>query len=227
MRVVSWNIELGRNIEQAVDELVDFGFGDADIVLLQEMSPASVSQLSILLDMEHRYYADATHRQTGLPFGNAILSRWPMGEATPVRLPHVAAVGGLARSAVRTQVDVDGIPVIAYSIHIETVLMRLQYRNQQVKTIADHTRCDPAKPMIIGGDFNTASRRSIRGFDRLLADVGFVRATDGVGSTFDRFGRSFALDHIYAQGLVPIGRGAIADASASDHQPVWTAFDMS
>jgi len=150
---------------------------------------------------------------------------WPMAETTPVRLPHVATVGGLPRTAVSTVVEVDGTAVVAYSIHIETVLMRLAFRNQQVRAIAEHAQCEVGMPIVVGGDFNSASQRSIRGFDRLMFDGGFVRVTEGASSTFDRFGRSFQLDHIYAHGLVPVGSGAIADASASDHQPIWTELD--
>ena len=80
--------------------------------------------------------------------------------------------------------------------------------------------------VVIGGDFNSASARSIRVFDSAMGEAGFTRASATVGSTFERFGRPFTLDHLYAHGLRAQVSGVVASASASDHQPVWSHFNM-
>jgi endonuclease/exonuclease/phosphatase family metal-dependent hydrolase len=225
-RVVSWNIELGRNLDQAADELRTIEpLADADIVLLQEMDDEGTAFLAGELAMDHHYDSPAPHPLTGKPFGNAILSRWPLLEAAEVRFPHRARVQGQLRGATKAVVDLQGTHVTGYSVHIETVLMGTRRRSAQVRTLGSDAGRTPAPHMVIGGDFNAATARSRRAFDAALGEAGLLRATNDERGTFERFGRSFALDHIYTRGLRVLASGVAAEPGASDHQPVWAELE--
>lgn len=222
IKVVSWNIELGLGVERAIEDLTTIPeLQDPDILLLQEMSPDSARRIADELGMAFRYSAPAHHPKTKQPFGNAVLSPWPLTETTEIPLPHSAPVQGQARAATSATVIVDGVVVIAYSVHIETVLLELRRRRRQVRTVGEHATDSPwAGPVVIGGDFNSASKRSLTAFDQTLHGYGFDRLTTA-DPTFGRFGRPFALDHIYGRHLDPIETGVARAATASDHQPVW------
>lgn len=79
MRIVSWNIELARNTARAAAELTASDrLRSPDLLLVQEMAPRSVVDLAARLELEYRFVAPAIHPKTGTPFGNAVLSSWPM-----------------------------------------------------------------------------------------------------------------------------------------------------
>lgn len=226
MRVVSWNIELGRNIERAAADLAaNERLRSPDVLLVQEMAPRSVAELAERLDVDFRFVAPASHRKTGTPFGNAVLSPWPMSDVIETPMPHTAVVMGQRRSVASAVVDVDGVPVVAHSVHLETVLLPLRRRVAQVRSIA-HATAEHPHPSIVGGDFNAASSRSLRRFDSPLHSVGFARVTDESMSSFRRFGREFALDHLYVRDLTVRSIGVEATSAASDHRPVWAELEV-
>jgi len=222
VRVVSWNIEHGRDIEGAAEDLrtIDELF-DADVLLVQEVDGDAARVLGDLVGMDAAYLDAPAHRATGRQFGNAILSPWPIDEVTSIPMPFVASVGGHPRIALGATIDVDGLPLRAYSIHVETVLLSLSRRAAQVAAVAAHASARPDLDVVIGGDFNTATSRSVAVFDRVMGDYGFDRLDDGAEPTFDRFGRSFRLDHLYGRGVETVSGGTALDAATSDHQPLW------
>ncbi len=219
---MSWNIEHGRDIDGAAEDLqtIDELF-DADVLLVQEVDGDAASVLGELVGMQSAYLDAPPHRSTGRPFGNAILSPWPITDVTSIPMPFVASVGGHPRIALGATVDIDGHPLGAYSIHVETVLLSLSRRAAQVAAVAAHASARPGVDIVIGGDFNTATSRSVSVFDRVMGDYGFDRLDDGAEPTFDRFGRSFRLDHLYGRGLELVSGGTALDAGTSDHQPLW------
>lgn len=226
MRVVSWNIELGRNIEQAADDIQHSEhLRDPDVLLVQEMAPHTVADLADRLCLDFRFAAAASHPKTGTPFGNAILSSWPMSDVIETPMPYTATVMGQKRSAASAVLDVNGVEVVAFSVHLETVLLATRHRVAQVRSVAEVTNFH-SHPCIIGGDFNTASARSLRNFDAPLHSVGFERVTDSSMKSFRRFGRDFALDHLYVRDLTAQSVGVEMSSTASDHQPVWAELNM-
>jgi len=226
MRIVSWNIELGRNVAQAAAEIeASDRLRSPDVLLVQEMSPDSVEELAGRLDLDVRFAAPAVHPATGAPFGNAILSSWPMSELIESVMPHTAAVMGQERSVVSAVVTVDGVDVVAHSVHLETVLLSTRRRVAQVGVVAEAADRH-LFPSFAGGDFNAASSRSLRKFDEPLYSVGFDRVTDGSMKSFKRFGRDFALDHLYVRDFSTRAVGVESAPTASDHQPIWAELEV-
>lgn len=226
MRVVSWNIELGRNIAQAAAEIeASDRLRAPDVLLVQEMAPDTVAELGERLGLDVRFAAPAIHPGTGALFGNAVLSAWPMSDVIETVMPHTAVVMGQQRSAVSALVTVDGVEVMAHSVHLETVLLSTRRRVDQVGSFAE-VADQHMQPAVAGGDFNAASSRSLRKFDEPLFSVGFDRVTDGSMKSFRRFGRDFALDHLYVRDLTTRAVGVELTPTASDHQPMWAELDI-
>ncbi len=223
MRVVSWNIELGREVDTAAQELRTAAeLSTADVLLVQEMDPDGVARLAELLDMDFRYEWTDHHPFTHAPFGNAVLSRWEMSEAVAVPLPHSVPFAGVGRCAVMCTVDVDGEVVRAASVHLETALLPLRLRMAQVATMLERFPAgDTSRPLVVGGDFNTASLRSLRRTDGAMTDAGLVRLTSAALPTFRRFNRDFTLDHLYGEQLRVRDSGVVPDVASSDHYPIW------
>ena len=195
------------------------------------MNPDSAAHLAAGLGMNHHYDAIADSCVTGLPFGNAVLARWPMRSFATIRLPGVALIKPQPRCAVHAVVEVDGIAVSAISTHLETAYMSRRGRVAQARTMAHHRLVSQPVVTVVGGDFNSASALAVRATDRVMAGAGMVRATSGTQETFRRFALPFTLDHLYARGphsrpLRVNASGVVSSATASDHFPIWTDLAM-
>ncbi len=225
---MAWNIEHGRKIDQAIDEIQSTPeLASSDIILVQEMSPDSAAQLADGLDVNHVYGAVADSCVTGLPFGNAVLSRWPITGSETIPLPGVAPISPQPRCAVHATVEINGTVISAISVHLETAYMRRKGRTAQARALARHPLANRPVPTVIGGDFNSASPLAVQAIDRVMNGAAFARATDAGEPTFRRFSRPFTLDHLYARGVSghpwkTAASGVIQTATASDHQPIWT-----
>ena len=230
MRIVSWNIEMGRHIDRAADVIAHHpDLQGADVIFAQEMSTEGTDDLASRLGMHAHYHSAASHKMSGHPFGNAVLSRSPLRDCTPVLLPHKARIDGLARSALFATVqphgDGVGTSVLVASAHIETVLLSIRRRSEQIEAIADFVR-NSSKPVVIGGDFNSASSRSRQAFESVFAEAGLSRLS-GIGQeTFRRFGRPFVLDHFFGRGVTVVDSGVVAVESVSDHEPIWVELSI-
>ncbi|MFV0308659.1 MAG: endonuclease/exonuclease/phosphatase family protein [Desertimonas sp.] len=221
--VVSWNIEHGLDAGGAASMLRDHPIARlADVVLLQEMDEAGVGVIAAALTGEYAYARASVHRATGRDFGNAVIARHPVTDSAVTGLPHRAAVRGEPRITISARVGVPQGAVIAVSTHTEVATMSLRRRRDQFATAAAAPSC--ACPIVVGGDFNTASRRSIGALDAAMGSMGFLRASSTDAVTFRRFGRGFTMDHLFTRGLDVVGTGVIGPAPASDHRPIWTSF---
>jgi endonuclease/exonuclease/phosphatase family metal-dependent hydrolase len=221
LRVVTWNIELGKNVDSAAELLTTQpDLRDADLILVQEMSPASIDRLSQLLELPALYSSPANHPKTKEPIGNAVLSPWPMREPEQLLLPYTAVWAGLARSAQFVVATINDVDILVGSVHIEIVLLALKRRALQVASVADHASQN-SMPSVVGGDFNSASARSRRVFTDAMMNAGLQRMSPDNEPTFKRFSRPFALDHVFGRGMRGLDTGVVSGAQASDHDPVW------
>jgi endonuclease/exonuclease/phosphatase family metal-dependent hydrolase len=160
------------------------------------------------------YYPAVVRRGTGRRFGNAILSRWPIVDDDKLILPRVSVFGRMQRIATAATLDVGGVPLRVYSVHLATpVDLSLRARNDQFRAILDDAAPHPR--VIIGGDMNSGA------MPRHAERRGFHWATEE-GPRTAAFGR---WDHIVYRGLAPAEpdpSGTILDPrEASDHRPVW------
>lgn len=222
LKVVSWNIQFGADVDGALDELRRIRpLMDADIILLQEMGSEGVDRLALALEMDSAYACACVHPKSGREFGNAVLSATPLVDVRTVKLPHQASIGGTPRLAIGATTTVGASEIEVWSVHTEVTTMRWWKRAEQFDAIVTAASSSGAKHLVIGGDFNTATDRSIAGLTERMETIGAERLTTQAGHSLRRVRRPFTLDHVYARGLRSIDVGVCPDTTASDHAPIW------
>ena len=171
-RVVTYNIKLGRNLEQAIYELEnEEGLQDADVVFLQEMDPDGVEEMAQRLKYDYIYYPAALHSTHDKGFGNAVLSRWPIIEHQKVVLPHEHPIRKMQRNAVFALLKVGEVEVLTCSVHTELYIIGHESKMDQVEEVVKNI-ADSFEYVIIGGDFNTDTDYSVIGTERIFRRAG-------------------------------------------------------
>lgn len=228
LRVVSWNIEFARRTHRAASALQWHpDLRESDIVLLQEMDESGTAEIAGHLGLSYAYIAASIHPQTGRNFGNAVLSRWTLSDVDVVHLPYLASLQGQPRLALSATVQHPAGSVRAFSVHSETPVLTRRKRLLQFVALGDAVGRWPDVPVVVGGDFNTASARSIRAVDEELGGRTLRRVSAGVGPTLRRAGRRFELDHVFAARLWPIAARTADAHDASDHLPICVDLSFS
>ncbi len=222
LKVVSYNVNDGLDVAQVTRELGMYNpLRGADFMLLQEMDEVGTEQIARELQCNYIYYPSTMPARIARNFGNAILSRWPLSQPHKLILPHKHPTNKQLRIAVRATAELPDREITLYSVHTETYTVMTKHRKAQVAAIVDDI--GPGKsPVIVGGDFNTVSGRSIRRLKRLFGEIGLLRASAGAGTTVKKYKiRPSAADHIFTRGFEVKDRGTLYAALASDHFPVW------
>jgi len=218
--VVTYNIQKGLAVDKAGEAFQRVErLREVDVILLQEMEETGVEQLARWLRANYVYYPAFT-RQNGRNAGNAILTRWPLADARKVILPRRHPVSGQLRIGVRAAVNVAGKSVAVYCVHTETYSTLASHRNAQVAAIVDDIGPGES-PVIVGGDFNSVSRRSIQRLTVQFAAIGLSRVSADAGPTITKLRFRSIVDHVFARALDPIASGTVEGADASDHVPLW------
>ncbi len=218
LTVVSSNTHFVENIGLAIEELGEIP--KIDILLLQEVDEVETERIARALKHNYVYYPASVHTKHDKNFGNAILSRWTIKKSEKLILPHENPKNGQIRIAVCAIVVVDKVEILTCTVHTETAWLGYKKRLEQVDTLINNID-DDAEYVIVGGDFNTVSSRSVRDLDDRFEGVGLKRATHRVGVTTARLPVGFAMDHIYTRGMSVLDAGKHSQAKASDHLPIW------
>ena len=224
LRLVTWNIQYGKNAEQAAMALLENeNLREADVLLLQEMDETAVSQIAQTLQLNYIYYPASVHSHHDKNFGNAILSPWPLSQPTKLILPHENPKNDQTRIAVRAVADVNGVPALIYSTHTETIWLSAPKRAAQIEAITDDIAAngDDYAIVIVGGDFNSTTAVSIDNITTQFESVGLERVSVGASPTIIIGGIDFTADHLFAKGITLIENGVEKEIEISDHFPVW------
>ena len=211
LRVVTFNLKWGREIDRAADLLSRPGpLRDADLVVLEEMDRPATERLAAALGMSWVYVPSAVHPVPKKDFGVALLSPWPLEDARKLPLPHLSRFRKLRRSAAVATLHSPLGPIRVYGIHFESpagAWDRVR-RDQGQAVLADAAGW--AGPVVVVGDFNG------RAGPQVLASAGFSWPTEKVKNTAG----PFDFDHVLARGLCPAGPGAAAAAAVpAGHRP--------
>jgi len=215
LRVVSFNIAFARQVDSAIALLAsEPALRDADVILLQEMDEKGTGRIAEALGLGYVYYPAILAFRTHRPFGNAVLSRWPIVADGKVVLPHVSRFARTQRTATAVTIRVGSSLVRVYSTHLGTMTdLAPPSRREQLQAIIADARS--YRRVVIGGDMND------EGVGRVAREMGYAWPTQHGPSTH-MLGR---LDHIFIRGLGSPDSGAagtVLDAhGSSDHLPVW------
>jgi endonuclease/exonuclease/phosphatase (EEP) superfamily protein YafD len=212
LRVVSFNVKLGRNVPGAITVLEKSPLAGADVISLQEMDELGVERIARAMKLNYAYYPGSIHPTDDRYFGPALLSRWPIERSWKLILPHEGRIRHQMRTATGAILRIGNRRVLAYAVHLETqIKISDQGRRDQVQTILDDAAQFPG-PTVIAGDFNS------EGIGPFLVRHGYRWLTERVGPSIT----IFSWDHIFVRGLTPRQAGVMHDVrGASDHKPVW------
>jgi endonuclease/exonuclease/phosphatase family metal-dependent hydrolase len=220
LRIVTFNIKFGREIDQAIDVLGHGRLAGADIMALQEMDETGVERIARALQLNYAYYPGSIHPVDRRYYGPALLSRWPIERSWKLILPHWGRVRHQQRTVTAAVLRVRGERILAYAVHLETQLrISDAAREDQVSAIL-RDAAGFTGPVVIAGDFNS------QGIGPFLVRHGYSWLTSRVGPTI----AFFSWDHIFVRHLIPTrspGAGLIKNVrGASDHRPVWAVVLM-
>lgn len=220
--VVTWNIKFGLDVSGAISALTEADeLQGASIILLQEMDQPGTAAIADALGYTWKFTSATAHPQTGRDFGNAILAPGPLDRYEAAWLPHDTGRQITPRIVVWATTTVGGRSIAVGSAHTETPALALKRRIEQFAAVARGPLEPRAEPLLIGGDFNTASNRSIDALTTAMESVGLTRLSANAGWTLQRAGRRFTLDHVFGRGFEVRGSGAVRGLAASDHAPLW------
>jgi endonuclease/exonuclease/phosphatase family metal-dependent hydrolase len=224
LTVVSYNIWFAENINQALLELKEIKSQKGlDIILLQEMDEAGTEQIARELQLNYVYFPAAIEPTYDKNFGNAILSGWPIVDTQKLILPHKSLSNRMNRIATRATIRIDGADILAYSVHTESLFTLPRFRVDQYTAILDDIGPE-ARLVIVGGDFNSFTEADVEEIEDHYRPAGFMRVSEGSGSTIVKYGIEVVSDHIFAKGFVVAETGKMAGATASDHLPIWVTL---
>lgn len=182
MRVVTWNLwweftEPEVRYAAIADDLADLA---PDVLLAQEIGPGRAEALADRLgatatwgggQVDPERFPPGPHE---VPFGNAVISRWPVLRELVVPLPKPDGDGG-TRQLVAGLLDEPGGPRWWASVHLTYLrddwAMRQHQLDRVAATLGDETAAASARPAIVGGDFNMVVHEVER--DHAL-ELGFV-----------------------------------------------------
>jgi endonuclease/exonuclease/phosphatase family metal-dependent hydrolase len=221
LTVVSYNIGYALNIDRAIADIRQIrSQRGLDVLLLQEMDEPGMEQIARDLQLNYVYYPAAVESTYRKDFGNAVLSPWPILDSQKLILPHISFSNRMKRIATRATIRINGENLLAYSIHTEPVFTLPQFKEDQCTYVLK--KLDPkARWVIVGGDFNSFTQAGIDKIEMHYRQAGFERASQGSGYTFSRWGLKMSPDHIFTKGFVVKEKDKLAEATASDHLPLW------
>jgi endonuclease/exonuclease/phosphatase (EEP) superfamily protein YafD len=230
LRVVSYNIYLSQDIDQAIVDLQqNERLAGADILLLQEMDAADTERIAQALSMNSVYWPSFRWLRNKT-FGNAVLSPWPISDQYVVALPHANPIIGFKRLGVAADLLIGHRMVRAVNVHLATFTTSQEKRLEQASTMLDSLAAVEG-PVIFAGDFNTLTRSERNKMRRFMRKAGYDQVAMPPGPTasswLDFMGLELILDHIFYRGLVPVEGGIDRTAEASDHFPIWATFAWS
>jgi endonuclease/exonuclease/phosphatase family metal-dependent hydrolase len=215
LRVLTSNIRSGTDIfgraRLNAQGAVLRGSG-ADVVMLQEVWPADqADQLAALAGLPHVVFS-ASRRAGAGEFGNAILSRWPLGDVVCRPVPP-ARLRSQARCVVSATLAADGLPWLVMCAHFGLLPGEPEPASQVVVELATAHR----GPVVFGGDLNRAlpTAPCHRRLRAVLQDA----AASSPSPTFPAPCPVLRLDYLYVRGL-QVSPATVLATTASDHRPL-------
>jgi len=224
IKVITWNVKFSEEIDEALADLNNVEkLKEADIILLQEMNEEGVDKIAKSLECNYVYYPASIHTHHGKNFGNAILTKMQISDSQKIALPYQNPKNGQIRIAVRATILINDYKVFVYSVHTETFWLSSRQRGSQLDYLINNTGLE-SKYVIIGGDFNTMTPKSVVNLEKRFGRFGLERSSKSAGPTVEIGVFGFAMDHIFARNLTVHETGVWSETKASDHSPLWVVL---
>src|SRR5215470_1748235 len=231
MRIVTYNIHKGRGMDgrTSIKRIANVLSGlDADIIALQEIfavcdqEPGQVEVLASELGFHASF--GRTRHHNGRPYGNAILSRWPIIASCEMDISRAdREKSGCIRADLKTPRG---------ALHVFNIHMGTNYfeRRHQVRSLLSSKQIvdNLEGPRVLIGDFNEwikglTTRMLSEKFESLNMELHIRRRRSYPG-----FLPIMHLDHIYFERPLHIEKAELVRTRlskiASDHLPLVATF---
>ncbi|MGP3990339.1 endonuclease/exonuclease/phosphatase family protein [Streptomyces sp. 3N207] len=215
LTVVTHNVNAGNPDPRGTAKvLVDSG---ADVIALEEVSPAKAGSYQAALDKTHRY-----HKLTGTV---GLWSKYPLKDIRTVDIKM-----GWPR-AMRATVQTPKGEVAVYAAHLPSVRVQFRsgftagQRDGSADALGEAIANDPAGQVLLLGDLNGTMN------DRALAPITSQMrsaqgaAGDGFGFTWPSSFPMARIDQIMVKGADPVSAWTLP-ATDSDHLPIAAKIDL-
>jgi endonuclease/exonuclease/phosphatase family metal-dependent hydrolase len=231
VRIVTYNIHKARGIDGRVSikRIADVLQGlNAHIIALQEIFSTNgswagqVETLASILEMEAAF--DCTRHHRGRPYGNAILSRWPILEWRGL---DITQEGRSRRGCIRADLKTPRGTLHVFNIHMGTSYFERRF---QVRTFLSSRQLheDLSGPRVLVGDFN----EWIRGLTTRMLSERFeslnLQLHIRKRRSYPGFLPLLHLDHIYFEKPLHVEKAELIRTRlatiASDHLPLAATF---
>lgn len=246
VRVVTWNIDHGTDLEKIVTGLTAH---PAELCLLQEVdwNAGRSGEKDIAAELAKRLGQNGVYaiefeelsQEHGHPayIGQATLTRLPILKSRVLRFerqsgfwkPHSWIPSSVplmqrrvgSRIALVTELEFGGRLLVVYNSHLESRSAGPIQEHQLDEMLSDSKRYPPGTAILLGGDLNTKYLPSI--FLHKLEAAGFHSA---LGERIQRTHKiAMSLDWLFTKGPVEIENGAVRrDINGSDHYPVYATL---
>ena len=227
MRIVSWNVNgiraiAGKGFADAVKAM------DADIIGMNEVRgrgahPDYTAQTEAMAAMlgYHGFFGRSFYVGGWNPYGNAVLSRWPIVEAKVFRIPDPAAKADAPRfeprSILRAVIDLpDGGRFAVYASHFGLSHVEAEH----AASLAAALTAEESLPFALMGDFNvTPDDPVLAPLDASLNETHSLLTSRGELS-HPSHAPADLIDYIYTSKAVTVKDVHVHAVVASDHCPV-------
>ncbi len=243
VRVATWNLwwRFGPWEQRAEAILTTLRAVDADVIALQEVwadgDRNQAADLAAVLGYHHAYAAK--YEFSGVWFGNAVLSRWPIAEEGHEFLPTPPDEDE-GRLVLRADIDGPRGRLSVFSTHLHYRLHHSHIRQDQVKALCAHIRDTAVDsfPAVLCGDFNAVpdsdeirmltGKTAVPAPPLVFRDVWELAPGDGPGLTWSDANPYAAveaetptrIDYVFVSGPDAGGRGHAISAALLGTEPV-------
>lgn len=227
LRVAAYNIKHGRGMDEQVDLLriaEVLRALDADVITLQEVDKntertGGVDQVAVLAELLGYQGFHGAHRPyQGGEYGNAVLTRLPVGRVITHQIPEAAG----SKLAVH-EVQIAGGPRGVISIVSVHLAGAPEERFAQADSVTK-LFAEVEHPVVLAGDFNSRRGDRVMG---LLRDSWQILDKGGDVNTFPSNAPVREIDFVLVRPsgtFELIEHVVINEAVASDHRPILAVF---
>ncbi|OJJ15621.1 hypothetical protein BKI52_37700 [marine bacterium AO1-C] len=249
LKVVSYNVLCDEHEKQFVRSIERYPAiaryleaSDADIIALQEATPALLQYLQTQPWVQAYFISEAPHQPTLQPFGQVILSKYPFDLVEHLYSPHKRFLVGTW--------NFNDTPIHLANVHLTSNRSEraLQIRQEQLEAMVSYLNTLPGDVWLVG-DMNMREEEDNPLLKtHLLEDVWKVQHPNKTGFTFDPTenplaeklslsGKPGRLDRMYLrssnlrwlpQDMALFGQESIDGdyLRASDHYGIWATFEF-
>lgn len=229
---MTYNIRSGRGVDgrlnlERIAKVIEAE--NPDVVALQEVDVRrrrtrhqdQALELAERLGYHGAFVAAQSWSQGGEEYGNALLSRYPLGDCRRVTLPKPARLPVETRCLMQCRIQWPQGEVQVWNTHLGLLAAE---RRTQVQLLLEHLSENGHSPLILCGDFNARPRaKELLGLGTHLTRVNSQR-------TFPGFLPVVHLDHVFHTPQLQVVSCFVPKSPlakrASDHLPIVVDLDF-